>query len=113
MALGIAPKQVDPIGPSALHSNLGNGNVSLTTITLDGSYVAGGIPLTPTQLGLNDSVLFGVVALRTPSGTGTAVAGVLDCTTPGAPKLKLNTATGEVAAASNSGAIVDVLAFGY
>jgi len=91
---------------------LGNEYVSQASITLDSSYAAGGIALTPAQLGQKVSCSFGLVNLRTAAGSGTIVNGVLDCSTPTAPKLKLNTATGEIAAASNSGAIVDVICWG-
>lgn len=113
MALTLTSRQVDPNGASAVRAVPGNLFYSLTSVTLDGSYVAGGIALTPAQLGHADGVLLGVVSLRTPTGAGTISDGVLDCTNPSAPKLKLTTTTGEIANASNSGAIVDVLAFGY
>jgi len=113
MALTIVNRQVDPNASSAVRAVPGNLWYSLTTVTIDGSYTAGGITLTPAQLGQSDAVYIGVVSVRTPVGAGTISEGVLDCSNPAAPKLKLVTATGEIANTSNSGAVLDILAFGY
>jgi len=113
MALSFTSRQVDANGASAVRAVPGNLWYSLTSVTIDGSYVAGGIALTPAQLGMADAVYIGVVTVRTPTGTGTIAEGLLDCSNPAVPKLKLTTATGEIANASNSGAILDILAFGY
>ena len=113
MALSFAYTNLNPAGGSGTpKSELDALWATQTTVTIDSSYASGGIPLTPAQLNLTDMVLAGQVNVRTPTGAGTIVDGVLDCTTPTAPKLKLNTATGEVANGSNSGAVIDILAFG-
>jgi hypothetical protein len=90
---------------------LGNLRTTVTDVTADASYAAGGFPLTAAQLGLGQ-VVFGLCSITTPSGTGTAVDAVLVPQTDGSVKLKLVTATGEVANASNSGAVIRVMAFG-
>jgi len=112
MALTITPRPLDKdnnnkVVSCALFT-------TLTSITLDASYATGGIPLTPAQLGLTGAVYFGVVNIRTNSATGPG-DGTLDCSSPGAPKMKLQAAanTAELAAGAASGAIIDVLAFGY
>ena len=113
MALAFATHKMDP-NSDAVRVVPGRLYQSLTSVTLDGSYAAGGVVLTPVNLGMVDAVYYGVATIRTPeAASGTAVQAVLDCSNPAAPKLKLNTATGEVAAASNSGAVIDVLAYGY
>lgn len=89
---------------------------TLTSITLDNSYATGGIPLTATQLGFTSggNVYFGVVSLRTTVAVGPS-GGVLDCTNPGQPKLKLQAAANaaELGVGVGTGAIVDVLAIGF
>ena len=86
-----------------------------TQITLDASYTAGGIALTPQQLGLGNGVIWGIVGVRTPVATASPSDGVLDCTNPAAPKLKLVAAgsLAELANGAGSGAIVDVWAKGF
>lgn len=117
MALTITPVNLNPAGGStapAQRTNLASLKASLTSITLDGSYTAGGITLTPAQLGMDSFVLGGIVNIRTSVATASPINGVLDCTTPTAPKLKLLGATGvaELANAAGSGAVVDVYALG-
>ena len=117
MALTLSPININPAGGSTAPAQRGSTaalKASLTSITIGvaGDYAPGGIVLTPVQLGMDSQVLAGNVNIRTPGGAGTAVNGVLDCTNPGAPKLKLNTAAAEVAGAGVAGAIVDVFAFG-
>jgi len=87
---------------------------SQTMITLDSSYVAGGIPLTPQQLGFPNRVIFGTVCVRTPVATHSPGEGALDCTNPAAPKLKLigETSLAELGAGQGSGAVLDVTAWG-
>jgi hypothetical protein len=117
MALTIASVNINPAGGSTAPAQRGNAaalKMSLTTITIGvaGDYSAGGIVLTPQQLGMDSFVLGGFPQIRTVGGAGTAVNGTLDCTNPAAPKLKLNTASAEVAGAGVAGALVDVWAFG-
>lgn len=122
MALTLTTIPVNPAAGSPGDSSraaIGNASdlkMTLTSITVGvaGDYATGGIVLTPQQLGFATGVQFGVVAPRTTTvTTGTAVGGVLDCTSPAAPKLKLNTAAGEAAGAGVAGDVFDVLAFGY
>lgn len=112
MALTITPRAVDEYG--AFKTVPGSTAFTLTSITLDNSYAAGGIPLTPAQLGLTSNVYFGVANVRTSVATASPSNGALDCSTTTAPKLKLQGATSlaELANAAGTGAIVDVLAFG-
>lgn len=92
---------------------VGNLRVTVTDITTDTSYTAGGFAVTPAQLGLKQ-VFFGVPQVVTPkASSGTAINAALVTTDPGAPKLKLTTATAEVANSSNDGAVIRVLAYGY
>lgn len=118
MALTLSSVNLNPASGGstapASRSNLAALKASLTTITIGvaGDYSAGGIPLTPGQLGMDSFVIGGWVQIRTVGGAGTAVNGVLDCTTITAPKLKLNTAAAEVAGAGVAGALIDVWAIG-
>lgn len=112
MALTLTPRVVDEYG--SFKSADGSVYRTLTSVTLDASYAAGGIPLTPAQLGLTSQVFFGEVNVRTAVATASPSDGVLDCTTPSAPKLKLQAAgaLAELANAAGSGAILDVVARG-
>jgi hypothetical protein len=109
MALTFTAPQTDPVKGGA-----GTLNKSQVSITLDASYAAGGIALTPAQLGQGNGVLFGMVNVRTVAATGPS-NGVLDCTSQTAPKLKLQNAgaTAELGAGAASGAVVDVISWGY
>lgn len=116
MALSLTPVNVNPAaGSGAARGNTASLWMTLTQLTIGvaGDYSAGGVPLTPAQLGHSTGVLFGLVSIRTPGGAGTATDGVLDCTNPAAPKVKLNTAAAEAAGAGVAGAVVDVQAWGY
>jgi hypothetical protein len=88
--------------------------IALTQITLDGSYATGGIPVTPQQLGLTQSAIFGHITVRTAVATHSPGGGTVDCTNPQAPKLKLTGETNlaELGAGQGSGAVLDVLTFG-
>jgi len=114
MALTIVQRKLDP-NNDAPKQVPGNTFWSYTSITLDGSYAAGGIPLTPQQLGMTDAVYAGICGVRTSVATASPSDGVLDCSNPAAPKLKLQGATSlaELANGAGSGAIVDILAIGY
>lgn len=91
----------------------GQGLTTYTSITLDSSYTAGGVAITPNQLGMN-VVNYGVVAIRTAVATASPSDGVLDCSNPVAPKLKLQAAgsLAELANGAGSGAVIDILAWG-
>ncbi len=85
-----------------------------TQVTIDATYATGGIALTPQQLGHGNAVVAGSVSVRTSAGN--VSGGTLDCTTPTAPKLKLQasaTTTAELGAGVGSGAVLDVTALGY
>ncbi len=86
-----------------------------TTITVgaSGDYSAGGIPLTPAQLGQTDAVLGGWVSQRTTAASNTTVGATLDCTTPSTPKLKLNAIAAEDVGAGVVASVFDVWALGY
>lgn len=120
MALTIVNNNLNPFAASAaggggVRGNTGSMTLTQTTITLDGSYAAGGIPVTPAQLGLTDACLGGWTAVRTGVATASPSDGVLDCTNPSAPKIKLLAASSlaELANGAGTGAVVDVWAFGY
>jgi hypothetical protein len=120
MALTIVNNNMNPFAASAaggggVRGNLASLKATYSQITLDGSYVAGGIALTPAQLGLQDAVLFGIVGVRTSVATASPSDGVLDCTSITAPLLKLQGASSlaELANAAGTGAVVDVLAVGW
>lgn len=120
MALTIVNNNLNPFaasvaGGGGVRGNLASLSATMTTITLDGSYLAGGIALTPKQLGLTDAVLAGWVVIRTGVATASPANGTLDCTAPAAPLLKLlgASALAELANAAGSGAVVDVYALGY
>jgi hypothetical protein len=102
--------------PLTVYAKNGAGTLTKNqiSITLDASYAAGGIALTPAQLGQANGVVFGVVNVRTVSATGPS-NGVLDCTSQTAPKLKLQNAgaTAELGAGAASGAVIDVISWGY
>lgn len=110
MALTLTPRGVDKNSATRAVSSM---YFTYTSVTLDNSYAAGGIPLTPAQLGLGQ-VFFGTINIRTAVVTASPSDGALDCTNPGAPKLKLQAAgsLAELANGAGTGAIVDVLAFG-
>lgn len=110
MALTITPVA----SLSVAGSGGGGARWTMTSITVGvaGDYSAGGIPLTPAQLGHANDVVFGVVSVRTPGGAGTVTNGALDCSVPTAPKAKLNTAAAEAVGAGVAGAVIDVLALG-
>ena len=118
MALTLTPVNLNPAGVGsgavASRGNAASLKMTLTSLTIGvaGDYSAGGVPLTPQQLGMDSFVIAGHVAIRTVGGAGTAVNGVLDCTTPTAPKVKLNTASAEAVGAGVAGAVVDVMAYG-
>jgi hypothetical protein len=88
--------------------------ITLTQITLDGSYATGGIPVTPAALGLTQSAIFGHITVRTAVATHSPGGGTVDCTNPTAPKLKLvgESNLAELGAGQGSGAVLDVLTFG-
>lgn len=113
MALTITPRAVDQsnnfkVDTAALFMTL-----TSVTVGVAGDYSAGGIVLTPAQLGFTSSVFFGNVNVRTPGGAGTISGATLDCTTPGAPKAKCNALTAECAGAGVAGAVLDIQAFGF
>jgi hypothetical protein len=93
--------------------NPGTLSVSQVSVTLDASYSAG-VGITLQQLGFGTGVVFGVVAIRTSTPTGPS-GGTLDCSTPTAPKLKLQNAgsTDQLAAGDGAGAVIDIVAWGY
>jgi hypothetical protein len=120
MALTIVNNNLNPYAASAaggggVRGNAASLSITMTTITLDGSYATGGITLTPAQLGLTDAVLCGWVVVRTAVATASPSNGTLDCTSISAPKLKLVAAgaLAELAAGAGSGAVLDVYALGY
>ena len=120
MALTIVNNNLNPFAASAAGGggvavSVGPLKLTQTTITLDNTYAAGGIPLTPAQLSLNDAVLCGWISIRTSVATASPSDGVLDCASTTAPKLKLQAASGlaELANGAGTGAIVDVYALGY
>jgi hypothetical protein len=92
----------------------GQCTITLTQITLDASYAAGGIPVTPAQLGLTQSAIFGHITVRTAVATHSPGGGTVDCTNPAQPKLKLvgESNLAELGAGQGSGAVLDVLTFG-
>lgn len=117
MALTITSLNVNPAGGSTAPSQRSNAaslKFSLTSITVGvaGDYSAGGIVLTPVQLGMDSQVLGGWAAVLTPGGAGTISQCVLDCTLPATPKLKANALTAEAAGAGVAGAIILVYALG-
>ena len=82
------------------------------SITLDGSYTAGGIPISPRAGGFNSKILFGMGTVRVEAGVGNVD---LNCADPTNPILKLQ-AAGDVAELANgagSGSVIDILAVGY
>jgi hypothetical protein len=87
---------------------------TVTTITVGvaGDYSAGGIALTPAQLGFGNEVFYGSASVLTPGGAGTVTDCTLDCTNPKAPKLKANAAAAEAAGAGVAGAVLVVVAWG-
>lgn len=117
MALTIASLNINPAGGSTAPSQRGSASalkMSLTSITVGvaGDYSAGGIPLTPGQLGMDSFVLGGWASVLTVGGAGTVVQLTLDCTNPAAPKLKANTAAAEAVGAGIAGAVLIVFALG-
>jgi hypothetical protein len=100
------------ITPVVRDDSAGNRKLTVTDITTDNSYAAGGFPLTPANLGLN-RVFFGLCSITTAAATGNAVDASLDVSSPTAPKLKLVAAAAEVANAAGTGAVVRVIAWGY
>lgn len=93
--------------------SMGNLRASVTDITLDNAYVAGGYVLTPQQLNMDSTVVYGDAAIKTVVAAGPQGA-FLDCSVPTAPKLKLNAAAAEIAnAATLTGVTVEVTAYGY
>lgn len=119
MALTIVNNNLNPFAVSAAGGGgskvaVGALNLTMTTITLDATYAAGGIPLTPSQLGHVNSVLGGWVTVRTAVATASPSDGTLDCTSVSAPKLKLQAAgaLAELANAAGSGAVLDVWSVG-
>lgn len=117
MALTITSLNVNPAGGStapAQRSNAASLKFSLTSVTVGvaGDYSAGGIPLTPAQLGMDSFVLGGWAAVLTPGGAGTISQAVLDTSNPAVPKLKANALTAESAGAGVAGAVILVYALG-
>ena len=116
MALTIVNVKVDPNVSSGVPGNCGSLRCSYTSVTLDATaYATGGLTnITPSVLGLANAVMFAICSIRTANASAVGEA-VLDCTTPTAPKLKLNTGTAELAnaAVSQSGLVIDILAWGY
>lgn len=112
MALTFTPRPLDKDNANKIVTS--SLFATVTSVTLDASYATGGVVLTPVQLGFTGAVYFGNVGIRTNTATGPS-DGALDCTNPGAPKLKLQNAgsTGELGAGAASGAILDVIAYGY
>lgn len=107
MALAFSP-------PQQVYSGQGQYVAMVQTqVTIDASYTSGGITLTPAQLGLTSRVFFGQVGVRTATATGPS-NGVLDCTNPQFPKLKLQNAgaTAELGAGAASGAVLDITVHG-
>lgn len=119
MAIGVTNNNLNPFAASAAGGGgvkvaLGALDLTMTTVTIDATYAAGGIPLTPAQLGHVNSVLAGWVVVRTGVATASPANGTLDCTNPAAPKLKLlgASALAELANAAGSGAVLDVWSVG-
>lgn len=93
--------------------SIGNRRTSITDVQLDNAYTTGGYVMTPAQLGLPNAVLYGDVSIKTVVAAGPA-GGFLDCSTPTAPKIKLNAAAAEIAAAATlTGVTVEITAVGY
>lgn len=96
---------------TAIRSNVvhGNDRVTVTDVTMDATnYTAGGVALTAANLGLN-AVKHATCSIKTVTANG-PVACWYDVVNQ---KLKCNDATAEVGAVSLSGAIVEVVAYGY
>lgn len=91
--------------------------IAVTSITLDTSYVSGsgGIAVDPGALGGFSKVFWGVITVRQEVATQSPSNGILDCTNPAAPLMKLQAAgdLGELPSGAGSGAVVDVLCAGY
>lgn len=117
MALTYTPRSLTPENAQGSQVNGGGLSVSLTSVTLDASYAANGVALSPQQMGFTNGVLGGIAFVRTPAAN--ISGGVLDVTTngtPAAPKLKLMasaTTTVELGNGAGSGAVLDVLAVGF
>ena len=82
------------------------------SITLDGSYTAGGITISPRAGGFNSKIIFGMGTVRSSTTVGNVD---LNCADPANPILKL-AAAGDVAELANgagSGSVIDILAVGY
>lgn len=100
------------ITPVRTRDSHGNQQRSITDVTLDGSYVAGGVALTALQLGLT-FVQDGTANIVTAAATGNAVDAIVVPQVDGSAKLKLAAAAAEVANAAGTGLVVRVTAFGY
>lgn len=115
MALTFTPRAVDHLNNvKTIAADLYWTN---TSVTLDASYATNGVALTPQNLGFTGAVFLGIVSVRTSAGN--VSAGCLDTSVngkPSAPLLKLQasaTTTAELGAGAGTGAIVDVLAYGF
>lgn len=118
MALTISNVKVEPNASGGTPGNSADLKSTYTSVTLDSTaYATNGLSvITPAVLGLN-VVMYGICSIRTANASAVGEA-VLDTSvngTPAAPKLKLNIATGELAnaATTQSGVVVDILAYGY
>jgi len=116
MAVGsTAQYNINPAGgPNMV---LGPFKVSQTAVTMENTnYAAGGVVVTPAQLGFGSSglVYAGWCVVRTPNGTNGPGECILDCTNPAAPKIKAIAVGGlaEVGSVTLNGAVVDVVALG-
>lgn len=95
------------------HESLGNRRTAVTDVALDNLYTTGGYVVAPQLLGMDNAVLYGDVSVKTVVAAGPPAA-FLDCSTPTAPKIKLNAAAAEVAASATlTGAIIEITAVGY
>lgn len=105
----VPPSMAFTATPVVRDDSAGNRKLTVTDVTADNTYAAGGAPLTAAQLGLN-RVFFAVCSIKTAAATGNAVDASYDTANA---KLKVNAAAGEIANASGSGLVVTVIAWGY
>jgi len=91
----------------------GNQKVTVTDITADASYAAGGAPVTAAALGLAFVQSCLSANIVTAAATGNAIDAVGLPQTDGSVKLKLNAAAAEVANGAGTGLVVRLVAAGY
>lgn len=97
------------ITPVVRDDSAGNRKLTVTDITTDANYTAGGFTVTPANLGLN-RVFFATCNIKTAAAGSTAVDVFYDEV---ASKLKFNAAAAEMANSLGSGTVVRVVAWGY